>query len=149
MMLKIEVLAPMHSASVSTAAAVKPGLFFRTRNPYEDVLAHFGECGQRSAVAEIAIFGGVLQSGHTRFPPAVRFFELARQRVPIGDVALDRFARLLQARAQTQRFRIGVFQLTGDLFHNFGFALGTKAPQAQIPPHVIAPVRHGWAAPSG
>jgi hypothetical protein len=55
-----------------------------------------------------------------------------RQRCPIGDVAFSGRARLVAARAQTECFRVGVFELPGDLFDNFGFPLGTKTLQRRF-----------------
>ena len=71
------------------------------------------------------------------------------QRGPIADVPARGLGGLILAATQPQRFGVRVFQLAGHFFDNFGFALGTKAPQAQVAADIFGPIRHGWAARSG
>ena len=74
----------------------------------------------------------MLPSRHSRFLSSLRFLQLVGQGVPIADVPPRDLAGPLLACAQPQRFGVCVFQLAGHFFDDFRFALGTKAPQAQV-----------------
>ena len=125
------------------------GILRQHAQTIEHVAAPACQEGESAAFAQSAVFRVMLPGRHSRFLSSLRFLQLMGQRGPIDDVPARDLAGPLLACAQPQRLGVRVFQLAGHFFHDFRFALGAKAPQAQVLADILGPIKHGWAARSG